>query len=215
MGLALFCFLRLSILKQWLYVQNSSSPVGCILPPHLGQVCISHLWILSDPHLRQSLPTRELKLGAASPITPPTTRGTMFLQSGQDMASMCCPMKPRPSYISVSYPHSWHLNIFFFDINNLLFYQFKHQLALEYFPMEKWFVFWLRKKAASFWCEQKTMVSEVVIRITNADVECYPSEEFLKIFPLPDWHESVLWFLLVEVSWENVTHWYNRLPFPS
>lgn len=155
MGLALFCFLRLSILKQWLYVQNSSSPVGCILPPHLGQVCISHLWILSDPHLRQSLPTRELKLGAASPITPPTTRGTMFLQSGQDMAS------------------------------------------------------------ASFWCEQKTMVSEVVIRITNADVECYPSEEFLKIFPLPDWHESVLWFLLVEVSWEKVTHWYNRLPFPS
>ena len=133
------------------YVQNSSSPVGCIFPPHLGQVCISHLWILSDPHLRQSLPTRELKLGAASPITPPTTRGTMFLQSGQDMASMCCPMKPRPSYISVSYPHSWHLNIFFFDINNLLFYQFKTQLALEYFPMEKWFVFWLRKKSASFW----------------------------------------------------------------
>ena len=136
MGLALFCFLRLSILKQWLYVQNSSSPVGCILPPHLGQVCISHLWILSDPHLRQSLPTRELKLGAASPITPPTTRGTMFLQSGQDMASMCCPMKPRPSYFSVSYPHSWHLNIFFCDINNLLSYQFKTQLALEYFPME-------------------------------------------------------------------------------
>ncbi len=32
-------------------------------------------------------------------ITPPTTRGTMFLQSGQDMDSMCCPMKTRPSYI--------------------------------------------------------------------------------------------------------------------
>lgn len=172
MGLALFCFLRLSILKQWLYVQNSSSPVGCILPPHLGQVCISHLWILSDPHLRQSLPTRELKLGAASPITPPTTRGTMFLQSGQDMASMCCPMKPRPSYFSVSYPHSWHLNIFFFDINNLLSYQFKPQLALEYFPMEKWFVFWLRKKAASFWCEQKTCFlkwsSELPMQMLNA-----------------------------------------------
>ena len=25
------------------HVQNSSSPVGCILPPHFGQVCISHL----------------------------------------------------------------------------------------------------------------------------------------------------------------------------
>ena len=106
------------------YVQNSSSPEGSILPPHLGHVCISHLWILSEPHLRQSLPTRELKLGAASPITPPTTRGTMFLQSAQDMASICCPMKPRPSYITVSYPHSWHLKIFFFDIIHLLLYLF-------------------------------------------------------------------------------------------
>ena len=26
------------------------------------------------------------------------------------------------------------------------------------------------------------MVSEVVIRISNADIECYPSEEFLKVF---------------------------------
>ena len=25
------------------HVQNSSSPVGCILLPHFGQVCISHL----------------------------------------------------------------------------------------------------------------------------------------------------------------------------
>ena len=117
------------------HVQNSSSPVGCILPPHFGQVCISHLWILSEPHLRHSLPTRELKLGAASPITPPTTRGTMFLQSGQDMASICCPMKPRPSYTSVSYPQSWHLNIFFCDINNLLSYHFNTQLALDILPI--------------------------------------------------------------------------------
>lgn len=26
------------------------------------------------------------------------------------------------------------------------------------------------------------MVSEVIIRISNADVECYPTEEFLKVF---------------------------------
>lgn len=26
------------------------------------------------------------------------------------------------------------------------------------------------------------MISEVVIRISNTDVECYPSEEFLKVF---------------------------------
>ena len=55
------------------YVQNSCSPVGVIFPPHLGQVYKSHFLILSDPHLRQSLPTMELKLGAASPMTPPTT----------------------------------------------------------------------------------------------------------------------------------------------
>ena len=91
--------------------------------------------LTSEPHLRHSLPTRELKLDAASPITPPTTRGTMFLQPGQDMASICCPMKPRPSYTSVSYPQSWHLNIFFCDINNLLSYHFNTQLALDILPI--------------------------------------------------------------------------------
>ena len=100
----------------WIYVQNSCSPVGIILPPHLGHVCKSHFLILSDPHLRQSLPTMELKLGAASPMTPPTTSGTILLQSGHDMFTICCPMNPRPSYTSVSYPHCWHLYIFFCDI---------------------------------------------------------------------------------------------------
>jgi hypothetical protein len=75
------------------------------------------------------------RMDIASPITPPTTRGTMFLQSGQDMASICCPMKPRPSYTSVSYPQSWHLNIFFCDINNLLSYHFNTQLALDTLPI--------------------------------------------------------------------------------
>ena len=120
---------------QRFYVQNSCFPVGCILPPHLGQVCKSHFLILSEPHLRQSLPTMELKLGAASPMTPPTTSGTILLQSVHDMFTICCPMNPRPSYTSVSYPHFWHLYIFFCDIGYSSSFYFNTQLASEYLPI--------------------------------------------------------------------------------
>ena len=55
------------------YVQNSVSPVGFISPPHLGQVCLSQIWILLLPHLKQSRPTSVVKEWATRPIPPPTT----------------------------------------------------------------------------------------------------------------------------------------------
>ena len=83
------------------------------LPSQNKEIFISHLTLLFSTQSRFRERRFMIHLKYFLQITPPTTRGTKFLQSGQDMASMCCPMKPRPSYISVSYPHFWHLNIFF------------------------------------------------------------------------------------------------------
>ena len=86
-------------------VQNSFSPVCCISPWHLGQVCPSHIRILSLPHCKQSLPTSLLYEGATSAIIPPTTMFWMLLQSGHDTARISWRKSPRPSYTSASEPH--------------------------------------------------------------------------------------------------------------
>ena len=55
------------------YVQNSFSPVGCMSPWHLGQVCLSQTRILSLPQLRHRRPASLRKEGTISPMIPPTT----------------------------------------------------------------------------------------------------------------------------------------------
>ena len=118
----LLCFIPTFITKtptihyQDTHYSLSTSPyLSLAINYHLKikRIFLSHLTLLFSTQSRFRERRFIIHLKYFLQITPPTTRGTMFLQSGQDMASMCCPMKPRPSYISVSYPHSWHLNIFF------------------------------------------------------------------------------------------------------
>jgi hypothetical protein len=83
--------------QQIIYVQNLMLSVGRIVFPHLGHVFLFQglIWLL--PQLRHSLPAKDVKEGAESAMTPPTTKGWMVLQSGQVIISICCPMNPLPS----------------------------------------------------------------------------------------------------------------------
>lgn len=89
-------------------VQKCLSPVGVISPPHLGQLWPFQIRKFCEPQFKQSLPAVEARLGATRARMPPTTIGCKVWQSGQLIVSICCCMKPTPSYTSASYPHLLH-----------------------------------------------------------------------------------------------------------